>query len=396
MIKKIKRHLLNGLLILVLLSSCKKDVSLEIQQESQSNINELKFLVTQVKTWHDSTVSSNLRTKVQNGVSAFSVNENDIVPPVVDWNKAFINFDSSTIKSVTVPISMNYKTGEHMQLVATKSKNKINGYFIKVSPDSAYFVNQIDVYNYSDFSGSIAVYNLMGIRLKKQNIKRGISLKSNNSSNSSFSSNTTYEYEWDGGYLPDFIIKSYKRKRFNYGLIYINYQQNIQLDEGEGGGGVIAGDSDLTNIFVPEGMCVFGALAKLGELFGGSDDPNHYVKQYGDNIGKTKEEVLFEILSTKNGGPDIIEAVKLLQQVFEAKKLTEIENMIKIATESKNPIFVLIDWKNDLKTGHNIIVQWKDDRLQFFDPVGGSYSDYLNSNEYANSVYFYEVTALKK
>lgn len=396
MIKKIKRHLLNGLLILVLLSSCKKDVSLEIQQESQSNINELKFLVTQVKTWHDSTVSSNLRTKVQNGVSAFSVNENDIVPPVVDWNKAFINFDSSTIKSVTVPISMNYKTGEHMQLVATKSKNKINGYFIKVSPDSAYFVNQIDVYNYSDFSGSIAVYNLMGIRLKKQNIKRGISLKSNNSSNSSFSSNTTYEYEWDGGYLPDFIIKSYKRKRFNYGLIYINYQQNIQLDEGEGGGGVIAGGSDLTNIFVPEGMCVFGALAKLGELFGGSDDPNHYVKQYGDNIGKTKEEVLFEILSTKNGGPDIIEAVKLLQQVFEAKKLTEIENMIKIATESKNPIFVLIDWKNDLKTGHNIIVQWKDDRLQFFDPVGGSYSDYLNSNEYANSVYFYEVTALKK
>ena len=38
----------------------------------------------------------------------------------------------------------------------------------------------------------------------------------------------------------------------------------------------------------------------------------------------------------------------------------------------------------------------KDDRLQFFDPVGGSYSDYLNSNEYANSVYFYEVTALRK
>lgn len=352
--------------------------------------------MTQVKTWHDSTVSLNLRTKIQNGVSAFSVNENDIVPPIVDWEKAFISFDSSSVKSVTVLISMNYKTGEHMQLVATRSKNKINGYFIKVSPDSAYFANQIDVYNYSDFSGSIAVYNLMGIILKKQNIKRGISLKSNNSSNSSFSSITTYEYEWDGGYLPDFIIKSYKRKRFNYGLIYINYQQNIQLDEGEGRDGVIAGGSDLTNIFVPEGMCVFGALAKLGELFGGSDDPNHYVKQYGDNIGKSKEEVLFEILSTKNGGPDIIEAVKLLQQVFEAKKLTEIENIIQTATETKNPIFVLIDWKNDLKTGHNIIVQWKDDRLQFFDPVGGSYSDYLNSNEYVNSVYFYEVTALKK
>jgi len=396
MIEKIKNHLLNGVLLLVLFSSCKKEVSLEIQQESQSNLNELKSLVSQVKLWHDSTVSSSLKTKAQNGVRAFSVNENDIVPPIVDWEKAFINFDSSTVKSITVPISMNYKTGEHMQLVATKFKNKINGYFIKVTPDSTNIANQIDPYNYFNFNGSISIYSLMGIGLKKQNFKTGISLKSNNSSNSTFSSIKTYEYEWDGGYLPDFFITSYKKKkRFNYGLIYINYQQNIQSDEGEGGGEVIAGGSDLTNYFIPEGMCVFGALAKLGELFGGSDDPNHYVKQYGDNIGKSKEEVLFDILSTKNGGPDIIEAVKLLQQVFEAKKLTEIENMIKVATETKNPIFVLIDWKNDLKTGHNIIVQWKDDRLQFFDPVGGSYSDYLNSNEYANSVYFYEVTAVK-
>jgi hypothetical protein len=397
MIEKIKNHLLNGVLLLVLFSSCKKEVSLEIQQESQSNLNEFKSLVSQVKFWHDSTVSSSLKTKAQNGVRAFSVNENDIVPPIVDWEKAFINFDSSTVKSITVPISMNYKNGEHMQLVATKSKNKINGYFIKVTPDSTNIANQIDPYNYFNFNGSISIYNLMGIGLKKQNFKTGISLKSNNSSNSTFSSIKTYEYEWDGGYLPDFFITSYKKKnRYNYGLIYINYQQNIQSDEGEGGGEVIAGGSDLTNYFIPEGMCVFGALAKLGELFGGSDDPNHYVKQYGDNIGKSKEEVLFDILSTKNGGPDIIEAVKLLQQVFEAKNLTGIDNMIKVATETKNPIFVLIDWKNDLKTGHNIIVQWKDDRLQFFDPVGGSYSDYLNSNEYANSVYFYEVTALKK
>lgn len=49
MIEKIKRHLLNGVLLLVLLSSCKKEVSVEIQQESQSNLNEIKFLVTQVK-----------------------------------------------------------------------------------------------------------------------------------------------------------------------------------------------------------------------------------------------------------------------------------------------------------------------------------------------------------
>ena len=98
-------------------------------------------------------------------------------------------------------------------LTNSKSKNKINGYFIKVTPDSTNIANQIDPYNYFNFNGSISIYSLMGIRLKKQNFKTGISLKSNNSSNSSFSSITTYEYVWDGGYLPDFFITSYKMKK---------------------------------------------------------------------------------------------------------------------------------------------------------------------------------------
>ena len=63
MIEKIKNHLLNGVFLLLLFSSCKKEVSLEIQQDNQVNFNELKSLVTQVKTWHDSTVNSNLFSK---------------------------------------------------------------------------------------------------------------------------------------------------------------------------------------------------------------------------------------------------------------------------------------------------------------------------------------------
>ena len=200
-----------------------------------------------MKLWHDSTVSSNLSTKAQNGVRAFSVNENDIVPPIVDWEKAFINFDSSTVKSITVPISMNFKNGEHMQLVATKSKNKLNGYFIKVTPDSSYFASQIDVHNYNDFSGSISVYNLMGVRLKKQDFKSGIISNSNNSSKSSLSNITTF-----GGYdvyLIDVTVKGYRKKksRYNYGLIYIDVVQNIELGLGDGGGGVIAGGDESTD-----------------------------------------------------------------------------------------------------------------------------------------------------
>ena len=223
---------------------------MEVQNTNNISQNELKSLVSQVKFWHDSTVSSNLSTKIQNGVRAFSINENDIIPPVVDWDKAFINFDSSSVKSVTVPISMNYKNGEHLQLVATKSKNKLNGYFIKVTPDSAYFANQIDVYNYTDFSGSIAVYNLLGVRIKKQDFKAGIVLKSNNDSKSAFSNYTTFgegDDEFDN-YLIDVVVYGVRRKNNNlagyerdYGLSYVRiyYNQNYYLDDF--GGEVIAG-----------------------------------------------------------------------------------------------------------------------------------------------------------
>ncbi len=244
MIEKIKNHLLNGVLLLLIFSSCKKEVSLEIQQDNQANFNELKSLVTQVKTWHDSTVSSNLSTKVQNGVRAFSVNENDIIPPIVDWEKTFVNFDSSTVKSITVPISMNYKTGEHLQLVATKSINKLNGYFIKVTPDNNYYANQINIFNYSEFSGSISVYNIMGVRLKRQDFKVGIVSNSNSSSKSSFSNITTFGS--NDVNLIDVTVIGYRKKksRYNYGLIYIDEVQNIELDDFGGGGGVIAGDEN--------------------------------------------------------------------------------------------------------------------------------------------------------
>ena len=133
MIKPFKPLIYVCAFLILVFSSCKKEGVMEVQNTNNISQNELKSLVSQVKVWHDSTISSTLNTKIQNGVRALSVNENDIIPPVVDWYKAFINFDSSSVKSVTVPISMNYKTGEHMQLVATKSKNKLNVYFVSSS-----------------------------------------------------------------------------------------------------------------------------------------------------------------------------------------------------------------------------------------------------------------------
>jgi hypothetical protein len=404
MIKKIKPLISICAFLTLVFSSCKKESAFDTQINNNQSQNELKSLISQVKVWHDSTVSSNLSTKVQNGVRAFSVNENDIVPPVVDWDKAFISYDSSNVKSITVPISINYKNGEHTELVATKSKNKLNGYIIKVTPDSACFANQIDIYNYTNFSGSISIYNLMGVRLKKEIFKTGVAFKENISKNT-LDTKTTYESAppCEGCTLNTVIVtgnrKIYYYTGYDYTLSYIHitYNQNLELDEfgGGGGGDVIAGGSNLSYNFVPDGLCVFGALAHLGTLLGGNNDENFYIKQWADKNGKSSVEMFRDLLLKTDASPGIGESIKLLQQNFYATNLIDKNNMIDVAKNTKNPIFVLIDWKNPQNTGHSIIVIWKDNKLQFYDPVKVGYYDYINSKEYLYSEYFYEVIGPK-
>jgi hypothetical protein len=245
----IKRH--NPLIFIctfyiLAFTSCKKDGVLEASDTSSILQNDLESLVSQVKLWHDSTVRSKLSAKVQNGIIAFSVNENDIVPPKVDWEKAFINYDSSSVKSITIPISMNHKNGEHMQLVATKSKNKLNGYFIKVTPDSSYFAKQDNIFNYSNFSGSVTIYSLMGVRLKKQDFKTSVVSQSNNTSETGLSNYTTHGDGFNSAIdLLEVTVISTKRKKYrfygyDYGYFLIEVVNYIENDE-FGSGIVIAG-----------------------------------------------------------------------------------------------------------------------------------------------------------
>ena len=246
MIKQFKPLILFFAFLALVFSSCKKDGVFDVTDTKSISQIELKSLVAQVKLWHDSTVSSIIKSRNQNGLKAFSVNENDIVPPIVDWEKAFINFDSSNVKSVTIPISINYKNGEHMQLVATKSKNKLNGYFIKVTPDSAYLADQIDVYNYTNFSGSVQIYNLMGVRLKKEIFKTGIAFKSNTPKNT-LATITAYQIAppCQECTLETVIVSNNRKFKtgndYTLSYIHVGYNQNIQLDDFDGGGEVIAG-----------------------------------------------------------------------------------------------------------------------------------------------------------
>lgn len=146
-----------------------------MQNEITNASNYKKSLIFQVKIWHDSVVSNKVKgVNSENNIKSFSLGPDDITPPTIDWEKAFINFDSNNVKSVTIPLSMNYSNGEYLQLVATKYKNSTNGYLIKILPDSAYFSKQVDIYDYKDFNGSISIYNLKGVRLKKEIIKKAL------------------------------------------------------------------------------------------------------------------------------------------------------------------------------------------------------------------------------
>ncbi len=275
--------------------SCKKESDFNTKNNNNQFQNELKSMINQVKIWHDSTVSSNLKSKTQNGLTVFSVNDNDIIPPFIDWDNAFINYDSNDVKSITVPISINYKNGEHMELVATKSRNKINGYFIKVTPDSACFANQIDLYNYTNFSGSVSIYNLIGVRLKIQNFKTGIVIKSDITKNS-LDTKTTYEIAPPCEECTlntvivtgSRIINYYTGYNYTLSYIHIGYNQNLELDEFGGGGGVIAGggapdgivDDINTNITDP---CISSVLSAILSKDKQIEMMSYVNKQFGLN-----------------------------------------------------------------------------------------------------------------
>jgi len=251
MIKKFRFTILVSTLFFIALTSCNKESTLLIQNDNQNSTNELKTLVNQVKIWHDSIVSIKITGgNSENNIKSFSLGPDDIIPPVIDWDKAFINYDSNNVKSVTIPLSMNYSNGEYLQLVATKYKNSTNGYLIKIIPDSAYFSKQVDIYDYKNFNGSITIYNLKGVRLKKEIFKQGIVTNSLLNNKVSQSNHTTFDTEppCDDCDLLTVVVYNIKRlsygfRSYDYGLIYISNYQNIQMNESSGGG-VFAGGGD--------------------------------------------------------------------------------------------------------------------------------------------------------
>ena len=197
-----------SVMLLVVFSSCKKETNMANNLEDPSI--KLTSLVEKVKAWHDSVLfvsnKSNVSELSKIKVQSVSSGLDNIIPPVIDWDKAFINFDSTTTKSLTVPLSIDFYTGKCLQLVATARNDSTNGYFIQTIPDSVYYASSKDLFDYSNFTGSVLVYNLSGRCLAKTIFNSGHTVSSIKPNQSTSSQTIVKAFADDIHVLPEVIV----------------------------------------------------------------------------------------------------------------------------------------------------------------------------------------------
>ena len=180
MIKKFNIVILISTLFIITFSSCNKESTLPIQNENQNSTNELKSLVSQVKFWHDSIVSNKTKgVNSENNIKSFSLGPDDITPPVIDFDKAYKNFDTVEKKGVSIPLEFDPITGNYLQFVTSIEKNKVIGYIVRTIPDSSYRKRHKNSYDYLNFTGLIIIYNIKGKFLNKIKFNEGATQISN-------------------------------------------------------------------------------------------------------------------------------------------------------------------------------------------------------------------------
>jgi hypothetical protein len=239
MIKKFNIVILVSILFFIALSSCNKESTLPIQNDNQISTSELKSLVSQVKFWHDSIVSNKTRSiNVENNVKSFSLGPDDIIPPSIDFDKAYKNFDTVEKKGISIPLEFDLITGNYLQFVTSIEKNKISGFIVRTIPDSSYRVKHKNIYDYTNFTGAIIVYDIKGKFLNKIKFNEGVTQIANSLSLINIEKIKSFDD------LQTVTVTGYRKKKRTY--LVINQNFSYDMDYGGGGGGdwvVVGGDA---------------------------------------------------------------------------------------------------------------------------------------------------------
>jgi len=261
MIKKFNIVILVSVLFFIALSSCNKESTLSIQNDNQISTSELKSLVSQVKFWHDSIVSNKTRSvNAENNVKSFSLGPDDIIPPSIDFDKAYKNFDTVEKKGVSIPLEFDLITGNYLQFVTSIEKNKISGFIVRTIPDSSYRVKHKNIYDYTNFTGVIIVYNIKGKFLNKIKFNEGVTQIANSISQNNIEKIKSFDD------LQTVTVTGYRKKKRTY--LVINQNFSYDMDYGGGGGGdwvVVGGDETPVEPYIILNNITDPCLKKLIE-----------------------------------------------------------------------------------------------------------------------------------
>lgn len=165
-------------ILLISLSSCTKEIGINYKNNSttsKTNID-LNEIVSNVKSWYDSSLNikissileANIKSSSVTNLSAADLNIKDI-----QWNNAFISFDTVGKRTISIPLSLDSVTGEYIQMVVGITDKGYTGYFIKSKPDAFYYKVQRNIYDFYNFSGSIYIYDISGKFLNYINFEQG-------------------------------------------------------------------------------------------------------------------------------------------------------------------------------------------------------------------------------
>lgn len=388
------------------LNACKKEIQTTNIDKQEFAVANLNALVKQVKIWCDSIVKYEI-IKSENNIKSLTSKPDDITLPIINWELAFKNFDSTSLESITVPLNYNISTGELLQLVATVKKETINGYLIRQIPDSLYYSVHPDILDMSGFTGTYIIYDLLGHCIVKLKFESGI-ISSDSKHfllNGEIKSNGITP-PCAGCDLQTVIVTGYRntlndltRNIGGLGAFAITtYNGNYN---GNNNGVVIAGGTSVYNssllslISIPNGECVFGSLAYIAQKlkFVADFDPDIYIAQWAKKYGLSINEMKYKLDNVQSFRPGFKDAADLLNKNFIVQPLKSNDDVLSEAKKGF-PIFVLIDWKDGLNNGHCVVLEWDNinNSLSYYDSINDKHTLIEVGDSYYSKIkYFYSV-----
>jgi hypothetical protein len=251
MAKKINQFLFILLGSLIFFYSCKKENAGVYIPQDNTSVEKIKLLIGQVKNWHDSVVNIKSTPSSDSEIKSFSFSESSetIDVKTIKWAEAYLSYDTIGNKGISVPLMYDSLTGDYIQLVTSVDNKIVQGYIVKTAPTPSYYKIHKDRYDFTFFSGIVAVYDLKGKLINKIEFEDGEPIQKIKLKNNQVSVTTLAD-------LPEVTVTGYRHKPNHLALLPIESCGTCgppKIDPNGGGGyGIIFIGGNEADAFTPK------------------------------------------------------------------------------------------------------------------------------------------------